>query len=551
MQDKKAKQNVGFSERADDCSSTIPESIVDPSSELEDLLGLPPDSMFDTPLPDLVETDGHEAERLRIRIWNDIIRLKHLKEHHKCKMIQQSSASLLDYSQEQSRRKKLARNLEKILNEMLELVEEGLAQGFIYGIVPYKGKPVSGVSNNLRKWWKETVRFDRNGPAAISTYQRDSCTHVISKENTSEFSVPDALQELQDTTLGSLLSALMPYCDPPQRRFPLEKGIPPPWWPNMSEEWWREMGVPKDPSPPPYKKPHDLKKAWKVSVLIAVIKHLMPDIEKIQRLIEKSKGLQDKITAREVDILNAVLRHELKKYFGHQHNSPPPPPSMVGQSCREAVGDASTSRIDEQPISEAMQEESMNVTQYLAMDVNMFTRPNLTSYELGPQDQSRGSIHQDKFGHIHHCVASASHGNQPLANPYGPCVPVAADSPVLPSGGIEMRHQGTSSSDMHLFQTRLNQDQAPLPEVMKVEIDPLFSSSVQEDETGTSITRELANLMQPQIFPSDETASFESIFGHNFDIGPASYFSTTDQSSRIPYSFHELDEYDWSKDFGN
>ncbi|RWV98774.1 hypothetical protein GW17_00038359 [Ensete ventricosum] len=404
MQDKKAKQNVGFSERADDCSSTIPESIVDPSSELEDLLGLPPDSMFDTPLPDVVETDGHEAERLRIRIWNDIIRLKHLKEHHKCKMIQQSSASLLDYSQEQSRRKKLARNLEKILNEMLELVEEGLAQGFIYGIVPYKGKPVSG----------------------------------------------------------------------------------------------------------------------------------------------------DKITAREVDILNAVLRHELKKYFGHQHNSPPPPPSMVGQSCREAVGDASTSRIDEQqPISEAMQEESMNVTQYLAMDVNMFTRPNLPSYELGPQDQPRGSIHQDKFGHIHQCVASASHGNQPLANPYGPRVPVAADSPVLPSGGIEMRHQGTSSSDMHLFQTRLNQDQAPLPEVMKVEIDPLFSSSVQEDETGTSITRELANLMQPQIFPSDETASFESIFGHNFDIGPASYFSTTDQSSRIPYSFHELDEYDWSKDFGN
>ncbi|CAD5164365.1 unnamed protein product [Musa acuminata subsp. malaccensis] len=547
MQDTKAKQNVGFSERTDGCSSVIPESILDPSTELEDLLGLPPDNMFDTPLPDVIEADEFEAERLRIHIWNNINRMKHLKEHHKCKIIQQSSASLLDYSQEQSRRKKLARSQEKILNEMLELIEEGLAQGFVYGIVPYKGKPVIGASNNLRKWWKETVRFDRNGPAAISTYQRDSCTNVIGKENTSESSVPEALQELQDTTLGSLLSALMPYCDPPQRRFPLEKGIPPPWWPNMSEEWWREMSLPKDPSPPPYKKPHDLKKAWKVSVLIAVIKHLLPDVEKIQRLIEKSKGLQDKITAKEVDILNAVIRRELKKYFGLQHNAPPPPPSMEGKSCREAVGDAFTSNIVGQPISEAMQEESMNVTQYLAMDVNMFTRQN----ELGPQDQPRGSIHQDNFAHIHHCVASVSHGNQPLSNPYGSCLPVVDDNPVLPRGVIEMRHQGTSSSDMNLFETRLNEDQAPLPEAMKIEIDPVFTSSVQEDMMGTSVTEELANSVQPQIFPSNETVSFEPIFGQDFDIGSASYFSTMDQPSRLPDSFHELDEYDWSKDFGN
>ncbi|CAL9186612.1 unnamed protein product [Musa hybrid cultivar] len=550
MQDKKSKQNVGFSERIDNCSPSVMESIVDPSSELEGLLGPPPDNMFDTPLSDGVETDAHEVERLRIRIWNEIIRLKHLNEHHKCKIIQQSSASLLDYSQEQSRRKKLAQNQEKIMNEMRELAEEGLAQGFVYGIVPYKGKPVSGASNNLLKWWKEIVRFGQNGPAAIREYQTDSSTHFVGKENPSEFSVPGSLQELQDTTLGSLLSALMPYCDPPQRRFPLEKGIPPPWWPNMSEEWWREMGMPKDPSPPPYKKPHDLKKAWKVSVLIAIIKHLMPDIEKIQRLIEKSKGLQDKITAKEVDIMNAILKHELNRYFGLQHNAPPPP-SMERKSHGETMGDASSiSGIVEQPISEAMQEESMNVTQYLAMDVNMFTRRNIPNYELGPQDQPRGSIHQDNLGRIRHSVASASHGNQPLANPYGSYLPMVADNPDLPSGGIEMSHQGTSSSGMNLFQTRLNQDQTLIPEAMEVEIDPLFPSSAQEDAMGTSITRELANLVQSQIFPSDETVLFESIFENDFDIGSASSFSIMDRSSRLPDSFHELDEYDWSKDFG-
>ena len=63
------------------------------------------------------------------------------------------------------------------------------------------------------------------------------------------------------------------HCDHPQRRFPLEKGVPPPWWPTGNEEWWPQIGLPKDQGPPPYKKPHDLKKAWKVGVLTAVIKH--------------------------------------------------------------------------------------------------------------------------------------------------------------------------------------------------------------------------------------------------------------------------------------
>lgn len=52
----------------------------------------------------------------------------------------------------------------------------------------------------------------------------------------------------------------MQHCSPPQRRFPLEKGVPPPWWPSSNEEWWPQLGLPKDQGPPPYKKPDDLKK---------------------------------------------------------------------------------------------------------------------------------------------------------------------------------------------------------------------------------------------------------------------------------------------------
>jgi len=37
--------------------------------------------------------------------------------------------------------------------------------------------------------------------------------------------------------------------------------------------------------PLPYKRPHDLKKAWKVSVLAAIIKHFSPDVNKVRKLV--------------------------------------------------------------------------------------------------------------------------------------------------------------------------------------------------------------------------------------------------------------------------
>nr|1WIJ_A Chain A, ETHYLENE-INSENSITIVE3-like 3 protein [Arabidopsis thaliana] len=117
------------------------------------------------------------------------------------------------------------------------------------------------------------------------------------------------LQDLQDATLGSLLSSLMQHCDPPQRKYPLEKGTPPPWWPTGNEEWWVKLGLPKSQSPP-YRKPHDLKKMWKVGVLTAVINHMLPDIAKIKRHVRQSKCLQDKMTAKESAIWLAVLNQE-------------------------------------------------------------------------------------------------------------------------------------------------------------------------------------------------------------------------------------------------
>ncbi|XP_021714986.1 ETHYLENE INSENSITIVE 3-like 3 protein isoform X1 [Chenopodium quinoa] len=250
------------------------------------------------------EIDPEELER---RMWKDRIKLKRMKEREKLE-VQQAAEEKKPKTSDQGRRKKMSRAQDGILKYMLKLMEVCKARGFVYGIIPEKGKPVSGASDNIRAWWKEKVKFDKDGPAAIDKYEAD-CLAMSEGADNGNGNGQNALQDLQDATLMSLLSSLMQHCNPPQRKFPLEKGVPPPWWPSGNEEWWSKLSLPKGQSPP-YKKPHDLKKMWKVGVLTAVIKHMSPDIAKIRRLVRKSKCLQDKMTAKESSIWLGVLSWE-------------------------------------------------------------------------------------------------------------------------------------------------------------------------------------------------------------------------------------------------
>eukprot|EP00252_Welwitschia_mirabilis_P012138 TRINITY_DN26_c0_g2_i1.p1 TRINITY_DN26_c0_g2~~TRINITY_DN26_c0_g2_i1.p1 ORF type:complete len:668 (+),score=153.53 TRINITY_DN26_c0_g2_i1:490-2493(+) len=271
---------------------------------------------------DDISEDEIDVDELEKRMWKDRIRLRRIKEQHRAK--DNNDSAKQRQSQEQARRKKMSRAQDGILKYMLKMMEVCKAQGFVYGIIPEKGKPVSGASDNLRAWWKEKVKFDRNGPAAISKYQAEHAAPGANEDNIPIAPTPHTLQELQDTTLGSLLSALMQHCDPPQRRYPLEKGIPPSWWPTSNEDWWPQLGLPKGQGPPPYKKPHDLKKAWKVGVLTAVIKHLSPDIAKIRKLVRQSKCLQDKMTAKESATWLAVVNQEEQVSRRQNPNAFPP-----------------------------------------------------------------------------------------------------------------------------------------------------------------------------------------------------------------------------------
>nr|GME11249.1 ETHYLENE INSENSITIVE 3-like 1 protein [Ipomoea batatas] len=331
------------------------------------------------PQPEAVQEDDYsddemDVEELERRMWRDKMKLKRLKEMNKSK---EGDGAKQRQSQEQARRKKMSRAQDGILKYMLKMMEVCKAQGFVYGIIPEKGKPVSGASDNLREWWKDKVRFDRNGPAAIAKYQVD---HAIpggrnESEGNPVGATPHTLQELQDTTLGSLLSALMQHCDPPQRRFPLEKGVPPPWWPTGNEEWWPQLGLHKDQATPPYKKPHDLKKAWKVGVLTAVIKHISPDISKIRKLVRQSKCLQDKMTAKESATWLAIVNQEeaLARELYPDRCSPLSSTAGAGSGMFSVndSGEYDVEGVDNDPEFD-VQEQKPNNINLLSMGVEMF-----------------------------------------------------------------------------------------------------------------------------------------------------------------------------------
>ena len=89
---------------------------------------------------------------------------------------------------------------------MLKLMEVCKALSFVFGIISKKGKPLTGASDNIRAWWKEKVKFDQNGPAAIAKYEA-KCLAMSEAENNLNRNFESILQDLQDATRGSLFSS--------------------------------------------------------------------------------------------------------------------------------------------------------------------------------------------------------------------------------------------------------------------------------------------------------------------------------------------------------
>ncbi|WZZ38023.1 hypothetical protein YC2023_034282 [Brassica napus] len=116
------------------------------------------------------EEEGEEDisyDDLKRRMWKDRNLMEKLKQQ---KRQSNDVVSLASHRAEASRRKKMARSQDSVLKYMMKIMEVCKAKGFVYGIVPEKGKPITGSSDSLRRWWKETVQFDQTAPNAVSDY---------------------------------------------------------------------------------------------------------------------------------------------------------------------------------------------------------------------------------------------------------------------------------------------------------------------------------------------------------------------------------------------
>lgn len=98
-------------------------------------------------------------EELETRMWRDRMMLRKLKEEKREKEKGETV--------EMMKKKTLIRAQDTVLKNMVKMMKICGVRGFVYGIIPEKGKPVSGASDNLRGWWKDRVKFDHNGPAAM------------------------------------------------------------------------------------------------------------------------------------------------------------------------------------------------------------------------------------------------------------------------------------------------------------------------------------------------------------------------------------------------
>jgi ethylene-insensitive protein 3 len=84
------------------------------------------------------------------------------------------------------------------------MMEACNARGFVYGVIDEAGEPMSGSSDSLRGWWKDNVGFDRSGSKALTAPGR---ARETPRGGGGLASCLHRLQDIQDSTLGSVLSA--------------------------------------------------------------------------------------------------------------------------------------------------------------------------------------------------------------------------------------------------------------------------------------------------------------------------------------------------------
>lgn len=107
---------------------------------------------------DQEEDEDISYDELKKRTWKDRMRMQKLKsqksniitsseDHDDHDQPETSSSTSWARLEDASRRKKMARAQDAILKYMVKIMEVCKAKGFVYGIIPEKGKLVTGSSD--------------------------------------------------------------------------------------------------------------------------------------------------------------------------------------------------------------------------------------------------------------------------------------------------------------------------------------------------------------------------------------------------------------------
>ncbi|KAG8100129.1 hypothetical protein GUJ93_ZPchr0013g35337 [Zizania palustris] len=137
-----------------------------------------------------------------------------------------------------------------------------------------------------------------------------------------------ALAGMSDTVLECMAKVLMKKCQAAQDRFPLLGRWPvnpPSWWPTGDEPWWPELGCSATtPLPPAYKPVRVLSKAGKVAAVVAMVKNIAPDYERLSAAIQAAPTVTSIITDAEAEAWDAGLTSERDAYIAEHPHAPTP-----------------------------------------------------------------------------------------------------------------------------------------------------------------------------------------------------------------------------------
>lgn len=205
----------------------------------------------------------------------------------------------------------------ELLKVLQWAMDQNFIRGYAYGLILNDGSTVNGASHDLSAWWEDKVRFDKNAMAASYLFHGSDtgASHVYGIDPS--LPLHKALLQISDSLIGAMVSVLMTMLNSlqPLHECKTASSEAPLWWPTGKDDWWPELAD-MTKSVPDYKLRHNLRKAHKVAVLVAMIRHMEPNYRAITDIVQQCFYMRkNTITPHEMVAWDAAITEERRRYL--------------------------------------------------------------------------------------------------------------------------------------------------------------------------------------------------------------------------------------------